>query len=223
MYLKSLPWASISVGFWLSVPVAAQVSEKAFELSPLQQQVVKAHDKWVVPADKRAKTEQHYIRLKMLTFNRKTDVKKQIEAYENENRRGFDPGPFYVRDATGKTADESGWQMWYREIFTIEQDWADGLKVPYFCEVLRLRDQQGQPVSSTSLNSDEYRKLSQRAVRSILQPLSAAQAEEISRVPIYVVSYIGNFEGNAKYVKLYVGKCDTAEFVVIDVSVYDHF
>lgn len=223
MYVKSLSWASIGVVLWLAVPMAAQVTEKAFELSPLQKQVVEAYNRSVIPPEKRPQAKRHYLRLKFLSFNPSADVEKQIEAYENENRRGFDQGPFYVRDETGKTGDDSGWQKWYREVFTIEQDWASGLKTPYFCEMLKLQDERGNPVNSKNLSEEEFGKLCQTTVRSILQPLASVPAKQISDVPIYVVSYTGNFEGNAKYVKLYIGKRDTTEFVVIDVSVYDHF
>ena len=215
--------ASMGVALLLTVPLVAQVTEKSFAPSPLQQQIVDAHNEWVIPPDNRPKAKRHYIRLKMLSCERRADVEQQIEAYENVNRRGYDQGPFYVRDATGKTGDESGWRTWDREVFTIEQDWAKGLKVPYFCEVLQLKDPQGNPVTCTQMHEEECLKLSRKAVRSMLQPLAWAPENEISKVPMYVVSYIGNFEGNAKYVKLYIGKQDAPEFVVIDVSVYDHY
>ena len=60
----------------------------------------------------------------MLSFDPAKDLSAQIAAYENENRRGYDAGPFEVRNATGQTGEQSGWEIWFRDIFTIEQDWA---------------------------------------------------------------------------------------------------
>ncbi len=223
MHDSLFPLAFLAIGFCLASAAAAQGPEQPFELSPLQQRLVDAVNQRVLPLDDRPTAKRNYVRLKMLSFNPRTDVMKQIEAYENQNRRGYDPGPFYVRDTKGRTGEASGWETWYREIFTVEQDWARGLKVPYFCELLQLQDPQGKRVELLRGNEEQYIQLSREAVRSILEPLTAAPADELAAVPCCVVRYIGNFEGNAKYVKLYVGKPGTADFVVIDVSVYDHY
>lgn len=226
MHMTPFPLAFVWIGLGLSISAisaAAQGPEKPFELSPLQQRLVDAVNQWVMPPEDRPTAKRNYVRLKMLSFNPRTDVTRQIEAYENQNRRGYDPGPFYVRDTQGRTGAESGGETWFREVFMIEKDWAKGLKVPYFCELLQLKDAQGKRVELLRGNEQQYVKLSQEAVRSILQPLAEAPADELAQTACYVVRYIGNFEGNAKYVKLYVGKPGTADFVVIDVSVYDHY
>lgn len=223
MLVSPLSLTIVWIGLCWIAPAAAQGPEKPFELSPLQQRLVDAVNQWVVPLEDRPTAKRNYVRLKTLSFNSRTDVAKQIEAYENQNRRGYDPGPFYVRDSKGRTGAESGWETWYGEVFKVEQDWARGLKVPYFCELLQLQDAQGKRFELLRGNEQQYIQLSQEAVRSMLQPLTETPADELAGVPCFVVRYIGNFEGNAKYVKLYVGKPDTADFVVIDVSVYDHY
>jgi hypothetical protein len=197
--------------------------EKPIKLSPLQQQVADAHQRWVIPAEKLPKAKRHFIRLKTLAFGAEGDLRAQIEAYENENRRGYETGPFYVHDRTGKEGDETAWEAWSREAFTIEPERARGLEVPYFCQVLRLRDRDGKSTDFDQLSPSVCLKLSHKAVRAILEPLSSKPKGELAKVPFFVVSYSGNFEGNAKFVKLYVGKPETREFLVLDVSVYDHY
>jgi hypothetical protein len=223
MYLALSSWTVLLVTFGLAFSAQAQGPEKSFPLSALQQQLVDAQQKWVIAPEDRPAAKRNYFRLKMLSFNPTQDVIKQIEAYENSNRRGYDAGPFEVRDATGQQGDESGWETWYRDIFTIEQNWAQGLKTPYFCQVLRIQDDSGNFVDDHEVTEDEYRRLSQNTVRMILKPVSSARETDLHSVPIFVVRYIGNFEGNAKYVKFYLGKPGTADFVVLDVSVYDHY
>ena len=78
-------------------------------------------------------------------------------------------------------------------------------------------------MNADDLNAKDERRFGEATIRKMLTPLSSKTADQISNVPIYVVQYRGNFEGNCKYVKLYVGKVDSAQFLVFDVSVYDRF
>ena len=223
MSLMLSSWSLFLLTFGLAATALAQDPEKPFPLSPLQQQLVEAQQTWVIAPEDRPAAKRNYFRLKMLSFDPRKDVVKQIETYENSNRRGYDAGPFEVLDATGKLADESGWETWCRDIFTIEQNWAQGLRTPYFCQVLRVENQDGKSVQQHEVSEEEYRRLSQNTVRTILKPITSESETELQTVPMFVVRYIGNFEGNAKYVKLYVGKPGTADFVVLDVSVFDHY
>jgi hypothetical protein len=223
MSLMLSSWSLLLVSFGFAVTALAQDPEKPFPLSPLQQQLADAQKKWVVAPDDRPAAQRNYFRLKTLSFDPRQDVAKQIEKYENSNRRGYDAGPFEVLDATGKLGDESGWETWCRDIFTIEQNWAQGLRTPYFCQVLHLETQDGKSVQQHEISEEELRRLSQNTVRAILKPVTSHPETELQSVPIFVVRYIGNFEGNAKYVKFYLGKPGTADFVVLDVSVYDHY
>ncbi len=197
--------------------------EQPIEMSPLQEAFVAAQKKCVMPPEKRPPKQRHFVRLKTLSFDPTRDLQKQIEEFENENRRGYDAGPFQVLDATGKRGDQSGWEIWYKDVFTIEQEWAQGLKIPYFCQVLQLRDDEGNPVVADRLSESDWLALSRKTTRAILKPVAEAPEDTMQNVPIYVVRYIGNFEGNAKYVKLYLGAPGTTNFVVLDVSVYDHY
>jgi len=213
----------ICLVFVLAVVVEASGPEKKFSFSSLQRELLQSHNKGVLPPEERDKAERHFFRLKTLSFDKHGDVHKQIEAYEQKNRLGYDEGPFYVHDETGKEGKDSGWEKWFREAFTIEPDWANGLTVPYFCRVLTLSDERGKTIHFEDLSRTDWRNRSKAAVRAILQPLSARPANQLSKVPIYVVQYRGNSEGNCKFVKLYIGKEDAADFLVFDVSVYDHF
>ena len=211
---------------YLAVAVVAAEAggpEKQFALSPLQHELLQAHNKWVVPNKERVSEKRHYFRLKTLSFDKRENVQKQIEAYEKRNRLGYDDGPFYVHDETGKEGKDSGWEKWYREVFVVEQDWAEGLRLPYFCEVLNLVDAHGKAVSFEDLSGGDKLDLSKAALKKILQPLSAGSKHPPRNTPIYIAQYRGNFEGNGKFVKLYIGKEDTADFLVFDVSVYDHY
>ena len=216
-------WITVCCGFLMAAETLAAEPEKEFKLSDLQQRVADAHKKWVIPDDDRLPNERHLILLKTLVFDGQKDVRRQIRSYENKNRKGYEDGPFYVRELTGKRGQASAWEAWYKEAFTIEQKWAEGLEIPYFCQVLRLRDKEGRTVLFGDVDVAERGELSRKAVRAILEPLASGADREIGHVPLFVVSYTGNFEGNAKYVKLYIGKPESAEFLVLDVSVYDHY
>lgn len=223
MSLVLSSWSLLLVTFGFAVTALAQDPERPFPLSPLQQQLVDSQQEWVIAPEDRPAAKRNYFRLKMLSFDLGKDIVKQIETYENSNRRGYDAGPFEVLDATGQLGDESGWETWCRDIFTIEQNWAQGLRTPYFCQVLRVENQDGKSVHQHEVSDEDFVRLSQNTVRAMLKPVTSQPEAELQSVPIFVVRYIGNFEGNAKYVKLYLGKPGTADFVVLDVSVYDHY
>ena len=217
----------ICLGFVSSSVAVAQEPEQAIELSPLQQTLDQTHKKYVIPDKDRRKRVRHYFRKKTLSFLPE-NVKEQITAYEMKDLEGYGDGPFSVYDATGKTGKDAAWEKWSQEIFTIEQDWASGLGVPFFCKVLRIRDDKGNRIDADDLGEKEYLDRSKRAIRAILNPLVEAsgdpkKASELKQVPMYVVRYMGNFEGNSKFVKLYIGKPGTADFLVFDVSVFDHY
>ena len=67
--------------------------EKDIALSPLQQELKDAHSKCVLPTDDLDDGKRHYFRLKKLSFEGQGGVQDQIEAYEQENRRGYDGVP----------------------------------------------------------------------------------------------------------------------------------
>ncbi len=224
---KCLQVAFLLSGTLLCPTVSGQDPEQGIELSQLQRALEQSRTAWVIPLAERDKSARHYFRRRTFVF-KPEDVAGQIEAYEMKQREVYSNGPFYVYDGTGKTGKDAAWEKWMTEIFSIERDWASGLEVPYFCNVLKLEDAQGDPLVADETSRREMVAASKRTIRAMLKPLfdasdDPAQAKLLTEVPMYVVKYVGNFEGNSKFVKLYVGKPESTEFLVFDVSVYDHF
>lgn len=211
----------------LCATALAEDPEQGIELSSLQKALERSRTEWVIPLNERDKAARHYFRRRSLAFQPQ-NVAQQIEAYEMKQREVYSNGPFSVYNGTGKSGKDSAWEKWIAEIFRIEPDWAAGLEIPYFCHVLRVEDANGDRMRVDDTSPQEYLAASKQSVRAILTPLLDAsqdpqKAKELAEVPMFVVKYVGNFEGNSKFVKLYVGKPRSAEFLVFDVSVYDHY
>ena len=224
---KCLPTALILSAIAPCAVTHAQDPEKGIELSTLQRALDESRTEWVIPLKDRDRAARHYFRRRTLVFHPEA-VADQIEAYEMKEREVYSNGPFYVYDGTGKTGADSAWEKWIAEIFRIEPDWASGLDVPYFCSVLKVVDAEGNPLNRDDASPKQVVAASRQSIRSLLTPLvdasnDPAKAKELAKVPMFVVKYVGNFEGNSKFVKLYIGKPSSTEFLVYDVSVYDHY
>jgi len=68
--------------------------------------------------------------------------------------------------------------------------------VPYFCELLQVRDAPGQTTRiAARQRTAVHPTQSGSRPRRCWQPLTETPADELADLPCYVVRYIGNFEG----------------------------
>jgi hypothetical protein len=192
-------------------------------LTDIQKQVASKYAQLVNVYDK---DDQDYHRFKALSvvIDGNGGIEDRIEQHERRDRKEYDID--YVKATDVARAGKQWKKQVIDEFFSISQERAPRVKIPYFCRALKnFKPSVNDKSSAKSISSaiTIYRS----AIKELFSPLP----DEDPKVPIYLVVFVGNHYGNCKYVKVYIGdnvsegnRSKTAgRFFVIDVSVYDHY
>lgn len=204
-----------SLVFWFSALVSyvasadAPKSNSDFKLSASQQAAAKSYAKLVEKME-RSDQRYHFFKKLKVTLKGKGSAQAEIMNRETMKRREYVIHPVNVIALTKQWRHLVRNQMF---AFTPMQTESE-VKVPFFCHAFKGLMPGGQ-------DDDELIPQCKKEADRWL----ATFPDKLTQAPAYLVIFEGNYYGNFRYVKLYLGRGDKGsknEYLVFDFIVYDN-